>query len=171
MFGISLASVSIKIAELKDITVDEVKGCIEENDIKPEYAPYYILVYYSIQSKIPDSRNNLLTYGSNVISIIEEATGLTYNNNFKNIVVDFFIAFRSVENIDIDKRIEELEGIIDKYEDLAVGSIEWFLIEFMKRELLGRYAGDVKYFEKMKNLVAESSPTDNIYKEFSSHLV
>lgn len=170
MFGISMANVSVKIAELKDIATDEIQECIDEGNIKPEYAPYYILVYYSTQSKISESRSNLLTYCSNIVNVIEAATGITYDDNFKNVVIDFFIAFRSIENIDIDKRIEELEGIISKYKNLTVGSIEWFLIEFMKRELLGRYAGDAKYFEKMKLLVAESSPTDNIYKEFSSQV-
>lgn len=170
MFGISMANVSIKIAELKDVTVDEINGCIEESNIKPEYAPYYILVYYSTQSKISESRGDLLTYCTNIVSVIEEATGIAYDDNFKNIVIDFFIAFRFIENIDADRRIEELEEIINKYENLTVGSIEWFLIEFMKRELIGRYAGDAKYFEKMKLLVAESSPTDNIYKAFSSQV-
>ena len=170
MFGISMANVAIKIAELKDVTVDEINGCIEESNIKPEYAPYYILVYYSTQSKISESRSDLLTYCTNIVSVIEEATGIAYDDNFKNIVIDFFIAFRFIENIDADRRIEELEEIINKYENLTVGSIEWFLIEFMKRELIGRYAGDAKYFEKMKLLVAESSPTDNIYKAFSSQV-
>ena len=169
-YELANGNVSVKIAELKDIAIDEIQECIDEGNIKPEYAPYYILVYYSTQSKISESRSNLLTYCSNIVNVIEAATGITYDDNFKNVVIDFFIAFRSIENIDIDKRIEELEGIISKYKNLTVGSIEWFLIEFMKRELLGRYAGDAKYFEKMKLLVAESSPTDNIYKEFSSQV-
>lgn len=122
MFGISMANVSVKIAELKDIAIDEIQGCIDEGNIKPEYAPYYILVYYSTQSKISESRSNLLTYCSNIVNVIEAATGITYDDNFKNVVIDFFIAFRSIENIDIDKRIEELEGIISKYKNLTVGT-------------------------------------------------
>ena len=64
----------------------------------------------------------------------------------------------------------ELESIVQKYKETTVGTIEWFLVEFIKRELLGRYANNIKYIEKMKSLIAEIYPHNEEFKSFSSKL-
>lgn len=170
MLGVAMADVATKIACLEEVDADTLKACIEENEIKSEYAPYYVLVYYLIQSDVVDSYDNLVDYAQNIISKIETITGIHYDESFKGIVIDFFIAFRKLENFSVDERIMELESIVQKYKETTVGTIEWFLVEFIKRELLGRYANNIKYIGKMKSLIAETYPHNEEFKSFSSKL-
>lgn len=165
---VTMANVASKIACLEEVECSDIRECIEENKIKAEYAPYYILVYYLIQSDATDSCDNLTTYAQDIVAKIEAITGVHYSENFKGIVVDFFIAFRKVEEYAIDERITELESIVQKYSGLTVGTIEWFLVEFIKRELIGRYANDIKYITKMKNLIREVYPNRAAFSSFSS---
>lgn len=58
MLGVTMADVVTKIACLEEVDTDTLKAGIEENEIKAEYAPYYVLVYYLIQSDVVDSYDN-----------------------------------------------------------------------------------------------------------------
>ena len=83
MLGVAMADVATKIACLEEVDADALKACIEENEIKSEYAPYYILVYHLIQSDVVDSYDNLVDYAQNIISKIETITGIHYDESFK----------------------------------------------------------------------------------------
>ena len=170
MIGVNIADVIVRIQELTEIDLDTMKGAIEEDNCNPETAPYYILcsvIPKDCEKIDPDIAKD---YAKKKINIIENATGISYSDTLKDIVSDFFALMRKKYAGEIEKHILDIENFVEKYNGVSVGTMEWVIVEMLKRELLGLYAGRPEYIKKMKTLVEKIKPTDAEYKRLLNSL-
>ena len=163
MLGVNIADVIVRVSELREIDLDTMKKAIEEANCKPEVAPFHIL-YSTIAKDCEKIESNVAkSYAESVFDVIEEATGIIYSEQFRKAIIDCFALLRQNSEGAIDEYISDVEHVVDKYSDAPVGTIVWFVMEILKRELLGMYAGRIGYLAKLKALVEDVKPMDEQY--------
>lgn len=161
MMDINTADVVAKIIELKKIDAKTLDLCISEMHVDTEHIPYYLLCMLNNYSNISTTTANLSKYARDLIEMVEMSAGVKYDDDYKEIVTDYFVIHRSAKKL----QTELLENTIKKHNNAAVGSLRWVINESMKRELLSCYSADIKYLDKMKSLIESCRTTDEVYKE------
>lgn len=105
MFGVNQAIIVTRIAEMKEISINEIKNALEESKSSKGKELYYIMCAQPMQQVVECTEVELRAYANSLIKKVEEATGSNYDESTKSAVVDFFI-FDRKRNIDgIDKVI------------------------------------------------------------------
>ena len=83
---------------------------------------------------------------------------------------DFFI-FDRKRNIDgIDKVISYCLKVLDAHKACRENTMEWFLMEDLKRQLMGIYAYDHTRIEDLKALITEVLKTEDAYNYYIAGL-
>lgn len=164
MIGVNNADVIVKVNELQDIDPGTLLNALEEMHCGYENAPFYILFYNVAKDEEKVDAKEAEAYAAKTFDFISETTGIVYSEQFKNAIVDSFVLMRDGNFFTLDERIAAIEKLVEKYKDAKVGSIVWFMMEYMKRDLLGLCSVGSGYISKMKEMIAEVKPNDSVYR-------
>ena len=169
MFGVNQAIIVTRIAEMKEISINEIKNALEESKSSKGKELYYIMCAQPMQ-QVECTEVELRAYANSLIKKVEEATGSNYDESTKSAVVDFFI-FDRKRNIDgIDKVISYCLKVLDAHKACRENTMEWFLMEDLKRQLMGIYAYDHTRIEDLKALITEVLKTEDAYNYYIAGL-
>lgn len=170
MFGVNQAIIVTRIAEMKEISIDEIKNALEESKSSKGKELYSIMCAQPMQQVVECTEDELRAYANALIKKVEEVTGINYDESTKSAVVDFFI-FDRKRNIDgIDKVISYCLKILDAHKACRENTMEWFLMEDLKRQLMGIYAYDHTRIEDLKALITEVLKTEDAYNYYIAGL-
>ena len=170
MFGVNQAIIVTKIAEMKEISGDEIKNALEEQKSAKGKELYAIMCAQPMQQVVECTENELRAYARALIEKVEEAVGQKYDESTKSAVVDFFLfdRMRGIEGI--DKVIARCVAVLEAHKNCKENTMEWFLMEDLKRQLMGIYAYDHTHIEDMKDLINEVLNTEDAYNAYTAGL-
>lgn len=155
---------------MKEISINEIKNALEESKSSKGKELYYIMCAQPMQQVVECTEVELRAYANSLIKKVEEATGSNYDESTKSAVVDFFI-FDRKRNIDgIDKVISYCLKVLDAHKACRENTMEWFLMEDLKRQLMGIYAYDHTRIEDLKALITEVLKTEDAYNYYIAGL-
>lgn len=166
MFGVNQAIIVTRIAEMKEISIDEIKNALEESKSSKGKELYYIMCAQPMQPVVECTEAELQAYANSLIKKVEEATGIKYDERTKSAVVGFFIFDRKRNAESIDKVISYCLKVLDAHKDCVENTMEWFLMEDLKRQLMGIYAYDSTRIEDLKALINEVLKTEDAYNNY-----
>ena len=165
---INIADVIIRTNELQDIDADTMQKAIEEVPCKTINFPFYMF-YFGV---IKNNENNdgvgadkAKEYALKTFSVFEEASGISYSAREKDIISECFAIARCGKEYTVAERISKIEALSSEFKDEEAGTIAWTALELLKRELLRYYSYDYSNIQKMKELIAELKPSNELYKK------
>ena len=170
MFGVNQAIIVTRIAEMKEISINEIKNALEESKSSKGKELYYIMCAQPMQQVVECTEVELRAYANSLIKKVEEATGSNYDESTKSAVVDFFIFDRKRDIDVIDKVISYCLKVLDAHKACRENTMEWFLMEDLKRQLMGIYAYDHTRIEDLKALITEVLKTEDAYNYYIAGL-
>ena len=167
MFGLYQAIITAKIAELKEITVDDVKNVLNETPCFSGKELYPILCKQSMSIVVNFDDSILEKYAKTTITTVEQATEKTYTKITKAATVDFFVINSRRNTEDADSFIVRCLKMIEKYASVSENTFEWFLVETVKRQLMAVYSRDSKYLSQLKEIIIKVQETKEKFDTYS----
>lgn len=163
MFDLYQIILVVKIAELSEVTESDIQNVLKEKVVFSGKELYPILCNQPMAIVVEATDSKLEEYSKDIISKVEKVVGQVYDTITKQIVVDYFVlnSKRSLESI--DKIISRSKNIINKYTELQEGSLGWFLVESVKRQLMSVYTQNPSYLVELKKLIVEVQKTEEAY--------
>lgn len=157
-----------KIQKLETISTTDIEIALADKPCNKGLELYAILCAKHIKSDLlpRPTEETLRKYASDVIKNIEIATGQTYNIETKAVVTEFFILDYKCDYTCIEKCILEYTNAINTYKNCVGGTLEWFLIEDIKRQLMFIYISKPIYLDSLKKLIKELINTEEMYLNY-----
>lgn len=170
MFGVNQAIIVTKIAEMKEISIEEIKNALEEQKSAKGKELYAIMCAQPMQQVVESTEDELRAYANALIEKVEAAAEQEYDESTKSAVVDFFLFDRKRSIEGIDKVISRCVAVLEAHKGCKANTMEWFLMEDLKRQLMGIYAYDHTHIEDLKALIAEVLSTEDAYNAYTAGL-
>lgn len=167
MFGLYQAILTAKVAELKEITVDDVKSVLNETPCFSGKELYPILCKQAMSIVVDFDDSVLEKYAKTTITTVEQAIEKTYTETTKAATVDFFVINSRRNTESIDSFIIRCLKMIEKYASMPENTFEWFLVETVKRQLLTVYSRDSKYLSQLKETIIKIQETEKKFNTYS----
>lgn len=167
MFGVYQAILTVKVAELEKITVDDVKNVLAETPCFSGKELYPILCKQVMAIVVDVTDSVLEEYAKATIATVEQATGRTYTEATKTATTDFFVinCRQGIENV--DSLIVRCLKMIKKYAKVSENTFEWFLVESVKRQLMAIYSRDSKYLSQLKDIILQVQETEEKFNTYA----
>lgn len=163
--GINMADVIIKINEFQKIDDETIIKAVEESTCTPINFIFLVLYLEVIRNGCKISLNEAKRYAIQFIHSVESALSITCSKRERDVISECFAVIKCGSYQTVADCVSSIELMADEYNDENPGTIVWVALNSLKRELLRFYSYDYSSFQKMKNLIDELKPTDDLYKQ------
>ena len=170
MIGVYQANAMVKVAELSEISVQEIKEALAEKKVGVGRELYPILCDQPMAPAVNAEESTVRSYASNVIAKVEDALGIKYDEAVKGAVTEYFVLDRKRYGSSIEQIVERSLSVLAMYPGAEKGSFLWFLMETIKRQLMGVYIKDTKFLPELKILIEEIKKTSAAYDLYAAEL-
>lgn len=163
---LNVADMFVRVNELQDVDVDTVARAISESACKAINFPFFILFFSVDRNENSITAADAKKYANRILTVIEKTSGINYSKEEKTLIEVCFSVAKCGKEYSNKERIFDIEQMIELYDDAEIGTVSWKALGALKRELLHLYSFNSDYFEKMKALIMELKPTDELYRKY-----
>lgn len=159
MISASFLSVTLKIREFSEVTLDELKKATETLDVDPQFYIYKILFELQCVAQPIESKSNEdhLNYYRDIIYKLIELYPDLYSYDDVELYSKFALVIR-LYNIDKATQVELdfMNDVLKLLEgDIESGSLKWLIREMTKNYILRYYMYHEEYYHLIRPLVDE----------------